>query len=285
MISKHHFLFSLLHQKFSLACVCDSKSQFFWFSLFEESSIFYFFISFSSFLSSRSLSLRQSLFLSRQRNQKSHRDQIDDHFHFFHLFRRRNEISHVVFANKVKTRLTNMIHLYVMSTTNLFHLEDSSSETESRDLGINLLEVVHRGTNFAQYFNIFQSKRLYRPAITIYLLSNVSCYQSFALIESFNTRNERRIYIDKSFEWNNESKRKHIWDYLNRWQSIYHETASSSMTRTTHSHHQKQSNKAHQKQLLKRNEKASIERVDSITYLLRCVIAQRNNSPLFDFRR
>ena len=48
-----------------------------------------------------------------------------------------------------------MIYLYVMSTTNLFHLKDSFSETESRDLKINLFEIVHRNTNFAQYFNIF----------------------------------------------------------------------------------------------------------------------------------
>ena len=38
-----------------------------------------------------------------------------------------------------------------MSTTNLFHLEDSSDETESRDLEINLLEIVHRDTNFVKY--------------------------------------------------------------------------------------------------------------------------------------
>ena len=46
MISKHHFLLSFFHQRFSLAFVCDSKSQSFWSfwsSLFEESSIFYFF--------------------------------------------------------------------------------------------------------------------------------------------------------------------------------------------------------------------------------------------------
>ena len=105
-------------------------------------------------------------------------------------------------------RLTNMTHLYVMSTTNLFHLEGPfrwNRVKRSR----NLSRSCASGHEFRPISNIFQSKRLYRPAITFYLSSNALCYQPFAFIESFN-RNERRIYIDRSFEWNNESKREHI---------------------------------------------------------------------------
>ena len=64
--SRHDSL--LLSRRFLFACVCDSKSQSFWSSWsfsHDESSIFYLLSFFSSFLSPRSLSLRQSWFLSR----------------------------------------------------------------------------------------------------------------------------------------------------------------------------------------------------------------------------
>ena len=48
-------------------------------------------------------------------------------------------------------------------------------------------EVVHRATNFEKISNICQLKRLYRPAITIYLSTYALCYQFSAFIESFNT--------------------------------------------------------------------------------------------------
>ena len=93
--------------------------------------------------------------------------------------------------------LTNMTHLYVMSTTNLFHLEGSSRWNRvkrSRNQSARRSASRHE---FRPISNIFQSKRLYRPAITIYLSSNALCYQSFAFIKSF--KNERRIYIDILF--------------------------------------------------------------------------------------
>ena len=89
------------------------------------------------------------------------------------------------------SRLANMTHLYVMSTTNLFHLEGPSSGTEPRGLGINLPGVVHRGTNSAQYSNIFnrsvytgsRSRSIYhqmRSAISLSHSSNHSTRQKWA---------------------------------------------------------------------------------------------------------
>ena len=59
----------------------------------------------------------------------------------------------------------------------------------SRDLEINLSRNRTSSHEFREIFNIFQLKRLYRLAITIYLLSSYAlCYQSFALIESFESK-------------------------------------------------------------------------------------------------
>ena len=96
-------------------------------------------------------------------------------------------------------RLTKMTHLYVMSTTNLFYLKDSSSETESRDLKINLLRSCSSSHEFRTISNIFQLKRLYRPAITIYLL-RMRFAISLSHSSNHSIKNERRIYIDRSFE-------------------------------------------------------------------------------------
>ena len=103
--SKKHYLLASFHQNSHLACACDLKSQSSWsyWSFFEKSSMSFLFSSF--FLSPRSLSLRQSLSSSRQRNSKSHRDQIDDRSYLLHLFRRRDKISRAVFVSKVETTM------------------------------------------------------------------------------------------------------------------------------------------------------------------------------------
>ena len=107
---RHHFHLLSSRQRFSFVCVCDLMSQFswfFWFYQHEESSISYLSSFFSSFLSSRSLSLRQFWLSSRQRDSKSRRHQIDDRSHLFHLFRQRDEINHAVFVSKSKRRCLN----------------------------------------------------------------------------------------------------------------------------------------------------------------------------------
>ena len=83
--------------------------------------------------------------------------------------------------------LTNMTHLYVMSTTNLFHLEGSSKSNRVKKSRNQSVRSSASRYEFRSISNIFQSKRLYRLAVTIYLSSNALCYQFSALIESFNT--------------------------------------------------------------------------------------------------
>ena len=86
---------------------------------------------------------------------------------------------------------------------------------------------MYRDTNFAQYSTFFnwsvyidsRSRSIYyhcmRSAISLSHSSN------------YSNKNERRIYIDKSFEWNIESKKELYEFFLNEWQLIYHETTSS----------------------------------------------------------
>ena len=81
-----------------------------------------------------------------------------------------------------------------------------------------------------------QSKRLYRPAVTIYL-SRMRSATSLSHPPNHSIRNERRIYIDRPFEWNNGSKRGHIWD-IQIDGSLYTTNASPSMARTVHSYRQ-----------------------------------------------
>ena len=94
-------------------------------------------------------------------------------------------------------RLANMTHLYVVPTTNLFHLEGPFGETEPRGLGINLPRSCASGHEFRTISNICQLKRLYRPAVTIYLSSYALCYQPFALIESFDEMSAVSTSIDR----------------------------------------------------------------------------------------
>ena len=170
-----------------------------------------------------------------------------------------------------------MTHLYVMSTMNLFHLEYSFDETKSRDLEINLSRNCASSHEFRTISNIFQLKRLYRPAITIYLSSNALCYQSFALIESFNT--SEMSVVSTSIDRLNETTRakENTWGYLDRWQSIYHEcfiiddTNDSFVSSKT----AKWSASETASKTQRKNSRISSIRFDSITYLLRCVIAIR----------
>ena len=53
------------------------------------------------------------------------------------------------------TRLINKTHLYVMSTTNLFHLEDSSDKTELKDLKINVSRKCASSHEFRKISNMF----------------------------------------------------------------------------------------------------------------------------------
>ena len=94
-----------------------------------------------------------------------------------------------------------MTHLYVMSATNLFHLEDSSDETESRDLGINLPRSCasrHEFRQIFQHFSIEASIQTRDHDLFIIECALLSVFRTHRIIQ--NVRNERRIYIDKSFE-------------------------------------------------------------------------------------
>ena len=86
-----------------------------------------------------------------------------------------------------------------MSTTNLFHLEDSFSKTKSKDLEINLSRNYTLNHEFRTIANNFQLKRLYRFVITIYL-SRIRFAINFLHSSNSSIKNKRRIYIDKSFE-------------------------------------------------------------------------------------
>ena len=111
---------------------------------------------------------------------------------------------------KQRLRLANMTHLYVVPTTNLFHLEGPSSGTEPRGLGINLPRSCAPGHEFRTISNIFNWSAYIGPR-------SRSIYHVCALLSVFRThrtiqhvRNERRIYTDRPFGWNNGSKRGHI---------------------------------------------------------------------------
>ena len=122
----------------------------------------------------------------------------DTYVIFFNLFRRHIAIMKN-FVNSIRTivdtRLTNMTHLYVMSTTNLFHLEGPFRWNRAKR-SRNLPRSCAPRHEFRPISNIFQSKRLYRPAVAIYLSSNALCYQPPAPIESFNTQ-EWALYLHR----------------------------------------------------------------------------------------
>ena len=104
-----------------------------------------------------------------------------------------------------------MTHLYVVSATNLFHLEGPSDGTEPRDLGINLPRSCAPGHEFrqiSQHFSIEASIQARDHDLFIIECVLLSVFRIHRIIQ--NVRNERRIYIDRSFEWNNESKKEHI---------------------------------------------------------------------------
>ena len=111
----------------------------------------------------------------------------------------RKKNSYFLFFIECFSRLTNKTHLYVMSTTNLFYLEGLSDRIESRDLEINLFEIVHRDTNFAKYrtFSIEASIQIRDHDLFYHRMRS-----AISLLHSSNhsIKNERRIYIDRSFE-------------------------------------------------------------------------------------
>ena len=102
-----------------------------------------------------------------------------------------------------------MTHRYVVPTTNLFHLEGPSSGTESRDLGINLPRSCASSHEFRTISNIFQLKRLYRLAITIYL-SRMRSAISFLHSSNHSTKmNVVSTSIDRMNE-TTKAKKNHI---------------------------------------------------------------------------
>ena len=139
--------------------------------------------------------------------------------------------------NTSKLGLANKTHLYAVPATNLFYLEGPSDRIEPRDLGINLPGVVHRGTNSAKYRTFF-NRSVYIGQRSRSIYHRMPCYQSPAPIEPFNTSEMSAVSTSIGRLSETTRAKENTWGYLDRWQSIYHETASPPMTRTAHSYRQ-----------------------------------------------
>ena len=88
---------------------------------------------------------------------------------------------------KEKNRLANKTHLYVVPTTNLFYLEGLSRWNRAKRSRNQSARSSASRHEFRQISNIFELKRLYRPAATIYLLlSYALCYQPSAPTKPFD---------------------------------------------------------------------------------------------------
>ena len=127
----------------------------------------------------------------------------------YSIFKAYRSIAFLNTMNKIMKRLANMTHLYVVPATNLFHLEGPSRWNRAKR-SRNLPRSCAPGHEFRTISNIFNRRSAYTGPRSRSIHHRMHPATSLPHPPNHSIRNERRIYTDRPFEWNNGSKRGHI---------------------------------------------------------------------------